>query len=392
LYFHSYTAIDLAMKKFIPQFIILALIISACTSGKKSLEQGNYYDAVIKSVDRLRKNSGHSKSKSILRKAYPSAVAYYEGEVGNLMRSNDPFKWGRTVQSYELMNNLYEEIRRSPGALKVVPKPINYYDRLERAKRNAAEESYSAGMQNLNPNDRNSSKEAYFHFVDANNFVRGYKDVGKKIPEAREYATLNVVVEQIPVPGRYSLSGGFFQEKIEEFLHAGWTDKQFIRFYSQREARRERLQDPDQVLVLAFDDFSVGNIRIRESKEKFERDSVRVGEVTLENGKKAPVYGSVKAELITYKKEVVSKGLLAMKVLDGRNKAVISSDKFPGTFVWYTEWANYNGDERALTKEQLALCKRIDIPPPPPQDLFIEFTIPIYDQLTAKLRRFYDRY
>ena len=100
----------------------------------------------------------------------------------------------------------------------------------------------------------------------------------------------------------------------------------------------------------------------------------------------------MKAELTTFKKEVVSKGLLSMQVLDGRNDAVLSSDKLPGTFVWYTEWANFNGDDRALTDEQLALCKKIEVPAPPPQDLFIEFTVPIYDQLTSKLRNFYNRY
>ncbi len=379
------------MRKLYPQFIILILIISACTSGKKSLEQGNYFDAVIKSVDRLRKSAGHGKSKATLRKAYPIAIGFYEDKIGNLAKSNDPFKWGKTVGSYGAINKMYEEIRRSPGALSVIPSPLNYYDKMDRSKQQAAEESYTAGISKLNPNDRNSSKEAYFFFSDANHFVNGYKEVKDKMSEAREYATLKVAVEQIPVPKRYALSGDFFQDKVEEFLHAGWSANQFIRFYSQGEARHERLQDPDHILVLAFDDYSVGNTRIRESTETFERDSVRVGEVTVEDTKQ-PVYGSVKAELTIFKKEVASKGLLSMQILDGRNDAVLSSDKLPGTFVWHNEWANYHGDDRALTDEQLALCKKIEIPAPSPQDLFIEFTIPIYDQLTSKLRRFYDRY
>ena len=74
------------MRKFYPQFIILILIISACTSGKKSLEQGNYFDAVIKSVDRLRKNPSHGKSKATLRKAYPIAISFYEDQIGSFER------------------------------------------------------------------------------------------------------------------------------------------------------------------------------------------------------------------------------------------------------------------------------------------------------------------
>ncbi|MEQ9426318.1 MAG: hypothetical protein RJQ09_17970 [Cyclobacteriaceae bacterium] len=371
---------------------IITLIIAGCSSGKKALEQGNYYDAVMKSVDRLRKNLGHDKSKSTLRRSYPLAIAYYEDEISNITSSNDPFKWGRTVRSYELINNMYEEIRRSPGALKVISSPVNYYDKMERAKANAAEESYAAGLRKLNPNDRNLSKEAYFHFSDADNFVRGYKDVNDKMAEARFHATLKVLVEQIPVPRRYSLSGDFFQQKVEEFLHSGWSDRDFVRFFNPNEARNERLDNPDQVVVLAFDDFTVGNTYIKESTEQFVRDSVEVGEVTLEDGSTVPAYGSVQAKLTVFRKEVSSRGLLSMQILDGRNEAILASTKFPGTFVWYSEWGSFNGDERALTREQLAICQANEIPPPPPQDLFFEFTVPIWDQLTSALRRFYSRY
>ena len=57
------------------------------------------------------------------------------------------------------------------------------------------------------------SKEAYFLFRDADAYVNGYRDSHDKMAEARYYATLKVLVEQIPVPRRYSLSGDFFQQK-----------------------------------------------------------------------------------------------------------------------------------------------------------------------------------
>jgi len=380
------------MKTIFYYLTILSLIMNACSSGKKALEQGNYYDAVLKSVDRLRKNTGHDKSKSTLRKSYPLAIAYYEDEIRNITSSNASFKWGRTVRSYELINNMYEQIRRSPAAIKVIANPLNYYDKLERATNNAAEESYQAGLRKLNPNDRNLSKEAYYHFNDANNFINGYRDSRDKMAEAHFHATLKVVVEQIPVPRRYSLSGDFFQQKIEEYLHNGWSDREFVRFFNPTEAQNKQLQKPDQILILAFDDFSVGDTYIRESTEQFVRDSVKVGEVTLEDGKKIPAHNSVKAKLTIFKQEVVSQGVLSMRIVDGTNEAILASTQFPGTFVWFTEWATFNGDERALTNEQLALCKKTEILPPSPQNMFIEFTVPIYDQLTSALRRFYQRY
>ena len=64
----------------------------------------------------------------------------------------------------------------------------------------------------------------------------------------------------------------------------------------------------------------------------------------------------------------------------------------PGTFVWQDAWATYKGDERALTKENKKMVNRRQLPEPGPQFLFVEFTKPIYNQLTAKIERFYKNY
>ena len=61
-------------------------------------------------------------------------------------------------------------------------------------------------------------------------------------------------------------------------------------------------------------------------------------------------------------------------------------------FMWLNEYAIFVGDVEALDKNQLELTKRKVLPLPDQQDLFIEFTRPIYDQLTQKLNRFFNRY
>ena len=47
---------------------------------------------------------------------------------------------------------------------------------------------------------------------------------------------------------------------------------------------------------------------------------------------------------------------------------------------------NYNGDKRALTKNQIEICNRRRINPIPPQQMFVEFTKPIHDQLRSLSR------
>ena len=378
------------MKTHLPVFVIIALL-SACSSGKKAYERGDYYSAVSKAVNRLRQNPDHDKSSNILREAYPLAVEYFESQAQNEIASNSNFKWKNAIQSYNLLNQMYEQIRQCPGCLKVVPNPKNYYAEIGPLKEKAAEESYNAGITALMKGTRNDAKQAYHNFADAQNFVPGYKDVISYLEKAKYEATLKVILEQIPVPSRYNLSGGFFQDKVEEFLHTNYTDMSFIRFYTPTEARSEELAQADQILRIQFDDFSVGNTTLKEKEETVSRDSVKVGEVKME-GKVVPVYNTVKAKLTTTRKEVLSNGLLSMVVVDAKTNGVLTHKKFTGEYLWVNSWARFNGDERALTSDQLRLCKQKELQPPGPQEMFLEFTRPIYGQLTPALKSFYQNF
>ncbi len=367
------------------------LFVMACSSGKKAYERGDYYEAVMKSVNRLRQNPDHEKSLEALRNAYPLAVEFYESEAKNEIASNSAYKWKNAIQSYNHINALYEAIRQCPGCKAAVPNPKNFYAEIGPLKEKAAEESYNLGIDALMKGNRNEAKRAYFNFVDAQNFVPGYKDVVEYLDKAKYEATLKVVVEQIPVPSRYNLSGGFFQDKVEEFLHGNYPEDTFIQFYTPEEAKRINLPQVDQIVRIQFDDFSVGNSVMKEREETVTRDSVKVGEAKVD-GKTVPVYNTVKAKLTTYRKELISNGLLSMVVVDAKTNGVLTHRKFNGEYVWVSQWARFNGDERALDDQQLKMCKLREQQPPVPQDLFLEFTRPIYNQLIPAIKGFYQNY
>ncbi|HEY5747112.1 MAG TPA: hypothetical protein VIU12_13595 [Chryseolinea sp.] len=371
--------------------ILFSLILLACSSGKQAYERGDYYGAVVKAVQRLRQNPDHSKSLETLKSAYPLAVEYFETEANNQIASNSAFKWKNAIQSYDQINNLYEAVRQCPGCKKAVPNPKNYYAEIGPLKEKAADESYNAGIDALMKGERNEAKKAYFNFSDAQVFVPGYKDVIEYLDKAKFEATLKVIIEQIPVPARYNLSGGFFQDKVEEFLHNNYTEQTFIKFYTPEEAKIAKLPYADQIIRIQFDDFSVGNTLLKEKEETVSRDSVKVGEAKV-SGKTVPVYNTVKAKLTTYRKELSSNGLLSMIVVDAKTNGVLTHRKFNGEYVWVSQWARFNGDERALSDDQLRICRQKELQPPGPQDLFLEFTKPIYNQLIPSVRSFYQSY
>ena len=83
---------------------------------------------------------------------------------------------------------------------------------------------------------------------------------------------------------------------------------------------------------------------------------------------------------------------MTMEIFDFQNDKLLKKEELPGEFTWVNEWASFNGDERALTDDELALTKNREEVPPAPQQLFIEFSRPIYEQFTYRIKRFYDDY
>jgi hypothetical protein len=376
-------------------YLLFVVALAACTSGKRALERGEYDAAVLKAVNRLRSSPNNEKARQTLRDGYSLALQWHLENIRHLQSSNVRFRWEDIAQNYDQLNMLYDEIRRCPSGLQVVGNPRQYISEASEAKMQAAIERYNAGNELMAQakNNRLIAREAFMHFATTERYTSNYRDTRAKMDEARYYATLKVVVEQVTVGSRsLSISNEYFQNKINEFLNSNRRLNEFVRFYTPQEASAEKLQYPDHVVRLQFDDFVVGQtIMVSNTDQITSKDSVQVGEVTVD-GKKRPVYNRVSAKLTVNQKTVLSKGLLDMQIFDPNTSRVVYQNKMPGEFVWMNQWGNFNGDERALTKEQRQICSTREQMPPPPQDLFVEFCKPIYSQVTEQIRRYYQNY
>ncbi len=369
--------------------LLLAILTVSCSTGKKALQKGDYADAIFKSIERLKSNPDSKNASETLRNGYPLAIQTLEIEIEEILASNSSNKYGEVALKYELLNDMGKNIRRTPAALKIIPNPKTYNSQLTASKDKAAEEAYQNGVNLLDKGSRLESKEAYFAFQSCLDFNPNYKDARKLLVRAKEDATLKVVVEQLPVSGRYKLSSDFFYDQVLSYLNSSRSNE-FVNFMSAKEAKTHRVVD--QFLQMEFFDFQVGASKEGQKEKEFtSKDSVKVG-TTMINGKQVNVFNKVKATLTTYQRQVSSSGILQIKIIDAYSNKVLENKKFPGTFVWETEWANFNGDERALTTEQKDLCQRKPASAPAPQELFLEFTKPIYEQSRSYLRNYYSRF
>ena len=379
------------IKKLYITLIISTFIIS-CTSPKKLLETGNYYEAVLLSVEKLKKNPNNKKAKETLSQAYHLAVGDLLNKLEKDKLIQPQFANTNAVYIYGDLNRMYEKIQQSPIAKQTIQNPERFYTQLAKVKPLAAEEQYKAGMEQLSIGKRENAKQAYYYFQDADAFVKNYKDVVDKIEEAYNLSILIVLADLNPVQSRiYDLSANYFYKEVKTILNQ-IEQKEFVRFYTPEQAKQMNLKNPNQLLTIRFEDFVVGETHTKERIVKMERDSIKVGQITLDDGTKKNVLGIVKAKVRINKMEVISRGDINLSIVQNDYNQELVNQDFAGEYVWFNEWGTYNGDKRALTKKQIEICNRRRVNPIPPQQMFVEFTKPIHDQVRRKLFNFYKGY
>lgn len=370
-------------------FLLLILPVAfSCSTGKKALQKGDYFSALSKAVERLKSSPDNKNATKVLRDGYPLALQWTQEEMDLVLSANNAFKWENAIGLMEQINQLSAQIRSTPAARKIIQNPESYTSEITMATEKAAEARYLAGLAEMDQNTRESAREAFHHFIRADQLINGYRDVSEKIRTAKDLATVKVVLEAVVVnTQRYRLSSEFFYNQVFEFVNNRFPRESLVNFYSPKQAEDFGVKHPDFIVQMEFFDFSVGNLVRTEKEEEL------TNKVKIETKDTTRVeYKTYKAKLKTFTDEVISGGRLSYKVIDFQTNNLLRDNLIPGSFTWVNRYAMFVGDKEALTSEQMNLTRKKAVPLPPEQDLFVEFTKPIYDQLTSQLDQFFRRY
>jgi hypothetical protein len=328
-------------------FFMLLLLFEFCAAGKVAYKRGDYYSAVMEAVERLRSSPNNKKSKDVLTLSYQPAVDYLNTDAQNQLASNATLKWKTVVQDYQKINTLYENIRTSPGALKVVPGPVNKYKELTQAKDSAAAECYAIAVLEMLKNTREDAKQAFFLFTDVNNFSPGYRESIEMMQQAKSNATLNVVVE----PSYQSNSNWTFDQVIFKT-----PINQFVEFYTPQSAKDLKLQRIDQRLRLTVNDYQESRPFFRRATQTYQ-DSVANGERII-NGQKRTTYQQISAQMVLIDKQISASASLQLYIQDASSKAELTNSTISSQFNWDDRWAFCTGDTRAVPREFADYCNR----------------------------------
>ncbi|MBA4410142.1 MAG: hypothetical protein C0397_12040 [Odoribacter sp.] len=292
------------------------------------------------------------------------------------------------------VNRVSDEIRRIPAARKLVPSPKTYTSEMSDVQNRAAKEFYDAGLDALGRNTRETAKQAYYYFQNADGLVRGFKDSQQKMRLAKDMATLNVVVEQIPVNGKFEYSAQFFYDHVFQMLNQQFQEKDFVHFFSPEEAERSKLKYPDMVLQMGFYDFFI------DRPQHYEEEKDLSGEIEEKYQVKITKDSTVTRSRMVRKRgkirivtdQVSSGGLLELKAVEFQSQKIVFTDKIQGIYTWENKYGVFVGDKEVLDNTLSNIISNKAMMPPAPQDMFVLFTKPIFNQLTDKLTNYFKQY
>ena len=326
-------------------FFVLLILIESCSSGKSAYKHGDYYTAVLEAVQRLRQSPDNKKSKSVLSMSYQAAVDFLTTDIQNQIASNANFKWRTVVADYDKINNLYENIRTSPGALKVIPNPVNKYKELTVAKDSAAAECYNRGVEAMLKNTREDAKQAFFLFTDANAFSPAFRESIEMMQQAKFNATLKVVVQP-------SLQN-YWSWNFDPVVFGG-AGNQFVEFYTPQQAQDQGFQKVDHFLLVSVHGYQENRPTISRSVQEYS-DSVKVGEKTV-NNQKVPVKQKITAKMTVFEKVIPYSGAIQLFIKDASSNAELSNGRISSELTWNNRWAACSGDSRCIPSGVKGLC------------------------------------
>jgi hypothetical protein len=367
------------MKK---NYILIALscvLLAACSSGKKRLEQGDYDTAVYKAVKRLQQKPQKKKAELVLREAYTRAVNEHMEVISYHDNTANPFKYDKMVREYEQVDYLNSAIRRYPLYADLV-QLVDVKAELAQVREEAAYAHLAEGDRYLAQGTKKRARDAYYHYTQANRFAAGTAG-SRKLDAAQEAGTVHVALE-------FANSSRFFRSFNTDLVYDEVRNNfRNTRYRFMRVVEPGELDvAPDHIVQIEMDEAHIGGVDFRKRVIELKKDDVYMGEAETDSGEVVKVYGTVYADYVEYRKTINSRAQLMIQVLDGNTAAVIERQVIPSQYNWTEMWATYRGDKRALSKEQLRFTCRSEPNPPSADWLFAQASAPLVDRSLDMLR------
>ncbi|MGB5028940.1 MAG: hypothetical protein WBO38_10595 [Chitinophagaceae bacterium] len=340
----------------ITAWMFILVLVAGCSSSNKIDKRYTADDkTVFDLMDRLKKNANDAEAAKLLPDAYLQAAETRKNinkDTYNNMNEGD--RWIEIAKQLEVAEKMYTEISSSPVLSKIIPDPWNPGEKIRDAKLKAAAEYYNQGLAFLNYNNRPYAQKAYDMFVKANNAYPNYKEVRSLLEQAKELATIKVVVRPVNYYNfgwnYWGFDRDYLQYKMVQDLNSS-SSYQHVRFYTDRDADARRIR-ADRIVELNFNDLYISPV-YRDEYTIPRSKKIQTGQT--KSNPPQPIYETVYATVYVTRQVLQSRASLECRIYDWATGRNYLSDRFPDNYTWREERARYSGDSRALEPSDWAL-------------------------------------
>jgi hypothetical protein len=373
-------------------FFLPLLLFTACKSPSKAFNKGDYTAAIERSVRKLQKDPGDAEAKRVLQSAYTYAVQQHEEKIRSLSGLDSDSRWEQVYYQYVQLQKLHDKIYEAPAAVQAV-KPADYATYLATYRDKSAEAHVQKAAQLLQENDpdRSAYCEAYYELRKALKFRPNDHGILKKLEEAKEAATVTVLLVPMDAVGytRYNTSYAFrnFERELLRSIRNG-INSEFLHFTTL--ADNSDRTEPDEVIEMRLGTFNIGR-PYDESKTRTVEKEVVVKEIVYSKDSVVKEYAKVQARITTTKRLLRSTSDMYLNILDGERR-VLWNDHVRAEHRWTTEFATFTGDERALSDSDKALVNKSQKTPPRDEEIEEWLLDQLGSEVTQRLRSYYNRY
>jgi tetratricopeptide (TPR) repeat protein len=372
----------------LPARLLFLCLLLACSPTKQIEKRYTSDDKLVFDlIERIKKNPNDAEAAKLLPEAYQQAAEVRKNINRNTFENmSEGDRWIEISKQLQVAEQMYEAIRTNPVLRKIVPNPWDPTLKIQEAKQKAAEEYYNQGQDYLTYNNRPYAQKAYDMFVKANNAYPNYKDVRNLMEEARQLATIKVLV----TPVNYYNSGwnhwGFNNDYLQYKMVRELNNSSYrnVHFYTDADINSLRIQ-PDRLVELTFTDLYIGTA-LNDSYTINRSKQIKIGET--KSNPPQPIYETVKATVYVNRRILQSRAALHCRIYDWATGRNIMSDRFPDNYTWRQESARYTGDSRALEPSDWTLINNSGSSPNPPSryELAQRLVDNCYSQLLSRIR------
>lgn len=375
------------------------LIQTACNSGRRLIESGDYDAAVNLYVQKLkgkaRKKNDHVRG---LESAFARANQRDISLAQRLANEANPDDWER-------INELYRQIGRRQNLVRpllplrskdgyVARIELRDVSQMERESReNAAEHLYNTALRLLDQAERGDKQAARTAFANLEDierrYFRTYKEKDQLKLRARDLGSSYVIFEV------RNQSGMILPQRLLDRLTLNKTelDSEWKAFYMQempgwnydyRAVFRIRQADisPERISERSY----VDEKEIEDGWEYALDERGNVRKDTLGNDIKIPRKVRISAEVMEVIQTKAARFSGVLEVYDRRNQLLESRD-LQNEVLFENFAATFRGDKRALSKESRQRIGNRPVPFPSQDDMMIQAIERLKPRLRDELRR-----